>query len=163
VAEVTVSLGSNIDREPNLRRAIARLREVFGGLRLSPVYQTAAVGFSGDDFYNLVACFDSDESPQEVVALLKQIEDELGRERNLPKFSARSIDLDLLTYDQRVLDEPGLSIPRDEILKNAFVLKPLADLIGDAQHPITGKRYQQLWDEMTASADRIDRVPLDLD
>lgn len=162
MARVSISLGSNINPEHYIRRAVTALREQFGELIISPVYQTEAVGFDGEDFLNLVVCFDCSLDVQAVALSLKSIEDELGRDRSQPKFSARAIDLDLLTYDDLVVDEPGLQIPRHEILQNAFVLKPLSDICGDQKHPLAGSSYLQLWDEMEASAGRIDQVEMDL-
>jgi 2-amino-4-hydroxy-6-hydroxymethyldihydropteridine diphosphokinase len=153
---VTVSLGSNIDAENNIRRAVQALHRHYGELRISPVYQTEAVGFEGDDFLNLVVSFRSDEPVETLAAELKAIEDALGRDRSLPKFSSRSIDLDLLTYGDRVQDEGGVQIPRDEILKNAFVLKPLADIHGDMKHPVTGKTLAEHWRRMAPEAARIE-------
>ncbi len=163
MAQICVSLGSNIDRERHIRQALALLQQRYGDLTISPVYQTASVGFEGEDFLNLVVKFNSNEAVKEVVQALKQIEDHMGRDRSLPKFSARSIDLDLLTYDKLVVDEDGVQIPRREILKNAFVLKPLSDIMGDDQHPEVGKTYAQLWDEMKGSADRIENITFSLE
>ncbi len=157
---VTVSIGSNIDAERNIRAAVRALGERFGALMISPVYQTEAVGFEGDDFLNLVVSFHSDEPIRAVSAALKAIEDAQGRDRSQPKFSARSIDLDLLTYGAAVLDEPGLQVPRDEILKNAFVLKPLADIHGDLRHPVTGTRLAEHWRQMAPEAARIEPYEL---
>lgn len=162
MARVSISLGSNINAEQNIRLAVKALREHFGQLDISPVYQTAAVGFEGDDFLNLVVCFDSEGDVFEVAARLKLIEDELGRDRSQPRFSARSIDLDLLTFDDLVMDERGVQIPRHEILQNAFVLKPLSDICAELRHPLLECSYRQLWDEMQPSSDRIEQIELDL-
>ena len=145
MAQVFVSIGSNIDREVNIRRAVEGLRDTFGDLRLSPVYESRAVGFSGDDFFNLVAAFVTDRPVEEVVGVLRSIEDRLGRDRHQPRFSSRTIDLDLLTYDQLILDTPGLKLPREELIENAFILKPMADLAGEDIHPLAGQSYAQLW------------------
>lgn len=163
MAQICVSLGSNVDSESNIRQAIALLRQRYGKLIISPVYQTAAVGFEGDDFLNLVVKFSSSDALNEIAQTLKQIEDSMGRDRSLPRFSARSIDLDLLTYDNHVVDENGVQIPRREILKNAFVLKPLSDIAGDEVHPEVGKTYTELWDEMKNSADRIENIAFNLE
>ncbi len=162
MAQVSVSLGSNIDRERNIRRAIALLQQHYGELIISPVYQTASVGFEGDDFLNLVVLFSASDEVSDIVRALKQIEDSMGRDRSLPRFSARSIDLDLLTYDSQVIDENGVQIPRHEILKNAFVLKPLSDIMGNERHPVVGKTYNELWNEMKDSADRIENIAFHL-
>lgn len=160
---VTVSLGSNIEAEKNIKMAVTELRKQFVELMLSPVYQSAAVGFDGEDFLNLVVSFTTHEPVHGVAALLKNIEDRLGRDCCQPKFSARSIDLDLLTYDDLVMDQPGVQIPRNEILKNAFVLKPLSDILPTQQHPQLEKTYYQLWLEMQHHAGRIELYKLDFE
>lgn len=161
MAHVSISLGSNINREHNLRLAIKALREHYGDINISPVYETEAVGFDGEDFLNLVVCFDSNESVSQIVKQLKAIEDGIGRDRSQPKFSARTIDLDLLTYDDRVIDDENIQIPRHEIVQNAFVLKPLSDVMGQEQHPLKQKTYAELWREMARTAGRIDLYELD--
>lgn len=162
MARVSVSLGSNIDSERNIRRALELLQQRYGELTISPVYQTAAVGFEGNDFLNLAVLFSAQDEVNEIVRSLKQIEDRMGRDRSLPRFSARSIDLDLLTYDSQVIDQDGVQIPRHEILRNAFVLKPLSDIMGEEEHPVVGKTYNELWEEMKNSADRIENITFHL-
>lgn len=142
---VYVSIGSNIDRERNIRGGVAALRERFGGLRLSTVYESEAVGFQGDPFFNLVASFETEVGPDAVVAALRAIEDRFGRVRSGPRFSSRTLDIDLLLYGDAVFDEPVV-IPRKEITRNAFVLLPLAELAPDAVHPTVGKTYAAMWD-----------------
>lgn len=159
---VYVGLGSNIDRENRLRQAIGALRLRFGELSLSPVYNSAAVGFDGHDFLNLVAGFDTEFEVAQVAAMFREIENELGRDRSLPKFSSRSIDLDILTYGDMILELPGIRIPRPEILENAFVLKPLQDLAPDTLHPEQGETYAVLWQRMAPTAPRLDLFPLEL-
>lgn len=159
--QVYVSLGSNVDRETRLRQAVAGLREVFGEVELSPVYDSAAVGFDGHDFLNLVAGFDTEQTLEQVAAIFRDIENRLGRDRSLPKFASRSIDLDILTYGDLVVDLPGLRIPREEILENAYVLKPLQDLAPQRRHPETGQTYAELWRQMAPGAPRLDLYSLD--
>ena len=143
-ARVYVGLGSNVDRETRLRQAVAELRERFGELELSPVYNSAAVGFDGYDFLNLVAGFDTELEVKRVAASFREIENQLGRDGSLPKFASRSIDLDILAYDDLILDLPGIRIPRPEILENAFVLRPLQDLAPDSVHPEINETYAVL-------------------
>jgi len=157
MSEVYTSLGSNVDREKNIPRA------AFGPLRLSPVYQSAAVGFDGEDFLNLVVGFDTDRTVGEVVAELHRIEDELGRDRNQSRYSPRPIDIDILIYGGLIMDESGIRVPREEILESAYVLKPLRDLIPGHRHPLEGRSYQDLWKEMSPNAPRLDVVELMLD
>jgi 2-amino-4-hydroxy-6-hydroxymethyldihydropteridine diphosphokinase len=161
-APVYISIGSNVDPQDNIRIAINAMHEVFGNLRLSPIYQSAAVGFEGDDFLNLVAGFDTEKPVEQVFDEARQIENKQGRDRTQPRFSARSIDLDILLYDSQVINLPGLSIPRHEILQSAHVLKPLQDLIPDTRHPVTGESYADLWRKLSISAPRLDVVEIDL-
>jgi 2-amino-4-hydroxy-6-hydroxymethyldihydropteridine diphosphokinase len=161
-ARVYVGLGSNVDRETRLRQAVAELRQRFGKLELSPVYNSAAVGFDGYDFLNLVAGFDTEFEVERVAASFHDIENQLGRDRGLPKFASRSIDLDILVYDDVILDLPGIRIPRPEILENAFVLRPLQDLAPNSAHPEVNETYAVLWQRMAPSAPRLDVFPLEL-
>jgi 2-amino-4-hydroxy-6-hydroxymethyldihydropteridine diphosphokinase len=131
-------------------------------VELSPVYDSAAVGFDGFDFLNLVVGLDTELGVEAVNAVFRDIENQLGRDRSLPKFASRSIDLDILTYDDLVLNTSGIRVPRPEILENAFVLKPLQDLAPDTPHPENGETYAVLWQRMAPTAPRLDLFPLDL-
>jgi len=162
-ATVYVGLGSNVDREKNILFGIREMRRVFGRLELSPVYESEAVGFDGGDFLNLVISFKTVKPVRDVVLALRAIEDRLGRDRSLPRFSHRSIDLDILTYDDLQIDEPGLQIPRKEILENAFVLRPLQDIAAGTLHPVLRQSYAELWAGMEpgAIATRVFKLALD--
>ncbi len=161
-SRVAVSLGSNSNAEANIKRAVKVLREKYGELTLSPVYQTASVGFKGDDFLNLVASFFTAEGVTNIVQTLKSIEQAMGRVESQAKYSSRTIDLDLLIVDDQIMNQDGVQIPRHEILHNAFVLKPLTDIHGELNHPVVNKKYAQLWQEMQPEADRIEVYDLDL-
>jgi 2-amino-4-hydroxy-6-hydroxymethyldihydropteridine diphosphokinase len=147
MTRVYISIGSNIEREKHVRSALDRLHEWFGDLRLSPVYESEAVGFVGESFLNLVVGVDTGLSVGELSVRFKQLEADNGRRRGIdvPKFSGRTLDLDILTYDDQVGQVDGVELPRGEILKNAFVLKPLADIAPEECHPVCGKTYLQLW------------------
>ncbi len=163
MAWVYISLGSNIDREANTRAGVAALREAFGDCLLSSVYESEAVGFEGDVFYNMVVAFQTDRDVHEVADILHRIENEHGRNRNSPKFSSRTLDLDLLLYDDLIVDEKGLQIPRDEILKYAFVLWPLAEVAPDLKHPQLDKTYGMLWFEFDKSRENLKPVVFNFD
>lgn len=158
---VWVSIGSNIEREQNVRASIDALREAFGRLVLSPVYETPAEGFDGDPFYNLVAGFATDLTPEQLHAALRDIENRNGRARGAEKFSARTLDIDALTYGNAQVDAAGKQLPRDEIERYAFVLKPLADVAPDEIHPPSGKTYRQLWESFDQSSEAMQVVPMD--
>jgi 2-amino-4-hydroxy-6-hydroxymethyldihydropteridine diphosphokinase len=145
MAKAYLSLGSNLDPEANLRSGIAALRERFGSVVLSPVYRTRAVGFDGAEFLNAAAIIDTDLDPHALNAWLHAVEDAHGRDRSGPRFGDRTLDIDIVLFDDRVLEGLGnLRIPRPE-LRHAFVLKPLADVAPDVCEPLSGKSLAQLW------------------
>ncbi len=158
-----LSLGSNIDRAANLRAAVTALGERFGPLVLSPVYESEAVGFAGDPFYNMVVGLDSDLPVTELAAFLRALEQRRGRRRDGGRFAPRTLDLDLLLYGDAVLEEGGIRLPRAEILEYAFVLRPLADVAGEARHPVDGRRYRELWAAFDRPEQRLWPVDLDFD
>jgi 2-amino-4-hydroxy-6-hydroxymethyldihydropteridine diphosphokinase len=161
---VFVGVGSNINRETNIRSGLRALRDLFGDLRVSTIYQTAAVGFEGDDFYNLVVSFDSEEPIRRVAAMLREIEFAHGRRPVETRYSSRTLDLDLLLYGTEIVHETGLNVPREDITRYDFVLGPLVELAPDLCHPETGERLAQLWkarEESAAAMHRVDMAELD--
>lgn len=145
MARVFVSIGSNVNPVSHVEGALASLEARFGPLTLSPVYESRAVGFDGGNFLNLVAAFDSDEPAAAVRQALREVEDAAGRRRDGARFTDRTLDLDLLLYGSEVLNEPGLELPRPEILHHAFVLRPLADIAPDMVCPGVGRTFGELW------------------
>jgi 2-amino-4-hydroxy-6-hydroxymethyldihydropteridine diphosphokinase len=163
VARIYISLGSNIDRDQNTRAGIEALRRRFGELELSSVYESEAVGFEGDAFYNMVIACEVEEDVHSVNQALAEIEDTHGRDRSGPRFSSRTLDLDLLLYNDLVLDENGLKLPREEILKNAFVLWPLAEIAPQLVHPVAGRTYAELWADFDKSRESLAPIDYDFD
>jgi 2-amino-4-hydroxy-6-hydroxymethyldihydropteridine diphosphokinase len=145
MATVFVSIGSNIEKQKHIKVCLQELAAQFSDLVLSPIYESEAVGFKGDTFYNLVAKFKTDLAVGLLSKTLKAIEDKYGRDRSGPKFSGRTLDIDILTYDDLVGDIDGVQLPRDEITKNAFVLLPLVDIAPDEMHPEQQVSYARLW------------------
>jgi 2-amino-4-hydroxy-6-hydroxymethyldihydropteridine diphosphokinase len=152
MARIYIGLGSNIDPEHNIASGLSALMEHFGRLTMSATYATEPVGFEGDEFYNLVVGCNSNDDVNVVVEVLKRIESSHGRKHNEPKYSSRMLDLDLLTFDDLVLQNEKISIPRVDISKYAFVLKPLAQIAPDTRHPETGVTYKVMWDRFANSA-----------
>ncbi len=144
-----LGIGSNVDVEKNIAVGVAALREEFGAVDFSPVYRSAAVGFSGDDFINLAARISTSLQPLALKDFLNTLEDRHGRRRDVAKFSDRTLDIDILLYDDLYLHFPGLVLPRPEILHYAHVLKPLADLAPDLLHPVSRIPMSDLWDSFS--------------
>jgi 2-amino-4-hydroxy-6-hydroxymethyldihydropteridine diphosphokinase len=146
MATAWLGIGSNVNASANIRAGIGDLEATFAKVALSPVYASKAVGFSGDDFINLAARVETTMSPLELRDYLRDLEDRRGRKRDVPKFSDRSLDIDVLLYDDLVVYSPKLEIPRYEILQFAHVLKPLADLDPELVHPSERRTMAELWD-----------------
>lgn len=158
---LVLSIGSNINAATNLRRAHKALLAQFGNMQCSTVYESEAVGFAGDNFLNLVAVIVTDMPLSDIAGSLKQIEDDLGRDRQQPKFSGRTIDIDVLTYGDANGQDCGMELPRAEITCNAFVLQPLAELLPEQMHQPTGQTYAQLWQGFDKSKQNLWPVPFD--
>jgi 2-amino-4-hydroxy-6-hydroxymethyldihydropteridine diphosphokinase len=151
MARIWISLGSNIEREHNIRSALSSLAAQFDHLIHSSLYESDAVGFDGPGFYNMVVGCDSAEDVLTTAKILKRIEVEHGRTWHCQKFSPRTLDLDLILYDDLILDQEHLKLPRKDILEYAFVLEPLAEIAPYLRHPITHQSYSKLWAEFDKS------------
>ncbi len=154
-----LSLGSNLEPEKNLRAALAELRAKFGEIIVSPVYRFAAVGFEGPEFLNLAVGIDTELDPLALNDWLHALEDRHSRRRDAPRFSSRTLDVDIVFYGDLVMNGPGhLELPRSD-LRHTFVLKPLVDIAPQAVHPVLGKTLAQLWDEHAARDMLVERAP----
>ncbi len=161
MSTVYLSLGSNLEPADNLRKAVAALRERFGEVLLSPLYRTAAVGFDGPDFLNAAARIHTDLDPEPLNDWLHALEARQGRRRDGPRFSSRPLDIDIVLYDERVMTGPGhLELPRRELVEQAFVLKPMADIAPDLVHPVAHRTLAQLWQAFPTPDPPLHPVPL---
>ena len=158
MATVYISLGSNIDREKYVKQGINALTHFFGELTLSRLYESEAVGFKGTPFYNMVISLTTSLTIIEVSEQLRAIEYANGRSKNAKKFSPRTLDLDILLYDDLILEHPA-QIPRHEITTNAFVLWPLSEIAPALKHPILQKTYQELWQGFNKKSQQLKPVP----
>lgn len=158
---IYLSLGSNVDRRKNIVAALDALAELFGELQISSVYESKSVGFDGSNFFNLVVGANTVLSIVELSETLKRIEDNNGRKRNGPKFSPRTLDIDILTYGDFVGVENDIELPRAEITKNAFVLLPLAEIASDVLHPQLQKTYSDLWQDYDQASQSLWSIDFD--
>jgi 2-amino-4-hydroxy-6-hydroxymethyldihydropteridine diphosphokinase len=161
--DVYVGVGSNIEPEVELRSGVEALRTEFGELQVSSVYRSAALGFDGDDFLNVVVRFQTLLAPDAVEARLDTIENSGGRGRNGGRFAPRALDCDLLMYGARI--DARCRLPRDDVLHYPFVLGPLAEITPRLRHPLDGITIEEHWEQRRAAAQLqricgIDDLPL---
>ncbi len=149
---VALSLGSNIQPATNIKACLDVLLLSYSNLSLSSVFESEAVGFEGDNFLNMVVAFDTEESLEEIITRLKKIEDDCGRDRSQPRFSGRTLDIDVLLYGDKTGRHANIDLPRAEIIENAFVLWPLSQLAGERQHPVLKQSFKQLWEAYDKSS-----------
>jgi len=155
-----VAAGSNVDPVVNLRKALDLLAARYESLRVSPAYRNAAVGFTGDDFVNLVVGIATAQPVRELLGALHAVEEVCGRARLHPKWAPRAMDLDVLVYGDLVVDEPDLKLPRPDLVRRAYMLKPLVDLAPELRHPTLGTTMRELWRGVEATAPVL--MPIDL-
>jgi len=153
-----ISIGSNINKDVHIPASLRALEQAFGKLTVSSIYESEAVGFTGDVFYNLVVGFDSDLEVKAVAKQLRQIELDNGRTPDSRKFAARTLDLDLILYGELIVNDGRLQIPRDEIEHYAFVLEPLAEIAPALKHPVNHISYAELWQQFDKTDLRQKRV-----
>jgi 2-amino-4-hydroxy-6-hydroxymethyldihydropteridine diphosphokinase len=138
-----VGIGSNIDKHNNIEQAIQALSQLGDNLRLSPIYESPALGFEGNTFFNLVAEITTSLSLTDFSRQLRAIEINGGRELHAQKFQNRTIDLDIILFgDQIHVEAP--KVPRDDIYHYPFVIQPLCDLCPDLIVPNDGRTVQQI-------------------
>jgi 2-amino-4-hydroxy-6-hydroxymethyldihydropteridine diphosphokinase len=158
MAQIYVSIGSNIQPAENIRSCIAALSTLYPDLAVSSVYKSKSIGFDGEDFYNLVAGFESDKDIYTIIEQMKEIETLHNRARKSHRFTSRTLDIDLLLYGDMVMSTWEFNVPRDEIMQYAFVLCPLAEIAGDEIHPVTGATYQLMWQKFTDKSQQLSRL-----
>ena len=120
-----LSLGSNINAQANIDFALEELEKVLSSTQYSSTHQTTAEGFEGDDFLNLIFAGETELSFEDLNKKLKKIEDDSGRERDVPKFSARTLDIDIVLQ----INEDEILFESDEVSKYSFVSEPLKEII----------------------------------
>ena len=156
---VYVAAGSNVEPERHLALAVAQLAQEFPGARSSPWYRNRAVGFEGADFINLVVGFTTSLPVRAVLERLHAIEARCGRARDARRWAPRTMDLDVLLYGDLVCDEPGLRLPRPDLLRRAYMLGPLAALAPEVSHPTAQLTIGELWQRFDRCAHPLERLP----
>ena len=154
MTQVVLSLGSNIDREKNIRFAVNEIARQFGDLEISPVYETQSIGFQGKPFFNLVVGYFCGDSLENIRNGMRAIESSAGRVRGRKSFDNRILDIDVLLYGDRILHSE-YNIPRDEIEKYAYVLKPLSELFPEMVHPVTGISFKAMSDDFDSTGQNL--------
>lgn len=149
ITQCYIGIGSNIDRETNIRNGLIELKSRYGDLQVSPVYECEALGFEGDEFYNLVVGLKTGLAIDDLVFQLREIEYQFGRKRKETRYSSRTLDIDLLLYGDLISEKRH--VPRSDIIEFGFVLKPLCDIAPELKHPITGESMRHLWEKFDAS------------
>jgi 2-amino-4-hydroxy-6-hydroxymethyldihydropteridine diphosphokinase len=147
-----------VEREKHIPEALNELDALFGPLNVSSVYESEAIGFEGDPFYNLALEFQSDVPAGEIARMLRSIEFAHGRAADCRKFEARTLDIDLVLYGDYVGEDSSLRLPREEAIQVAYMLEPLAEIAPEFIHPVKGLNFARLWEEFDKSQLRQKRV-----
>lgn len=154
-----LSLGSNVgDRTDNLKNVINSIENLVGKVnKISKFYENPAIGFDGDNFVNICVEVVTHLSPNELLNSLLKIENEYGRKRlKSGEYSSRIIDIDIIFYEDLIINQNGLVIPHPRMQSRHFVLTPMCDLNPDFIHPISGLKISQLIDEIEIRNDMVD-------
>ena len=149
MVQAYVGIGSNIDKAENISGCLSHLKNLFGEIKISPIYQSEPVGLKGDDFYNLVVRFETSYDIDVLETKLREIEYYFGRQRNQPPHTSRTLDIDLLLFGNLISEEHN--VPRNDIIKYGFVLKPLCDIEPNLIHPTKGEKIRILWEKFDCS------------
>jgi 2-amino-4-hydroxy-6-hydroxymethyldihydropteridine diphosphokinase len=163
MSHVYVAIGSNVDPGLNVTKAAAELKRLFPDARFSSWYKNQAVGFEGDDFVNGVVGFTTDLALHAVIEQLHAVEALCGRPRNAPRWAPRAMDLDVLLYDNVVCAEPGMTLPRPDLLKRPYMLGPLAEIAPEVVHPTASLTIGELWKRFDRGSHAMTRIDLPTD
>ena len=154
---ITISLGSNIEPQLNLEKAINEIAKFAALEKTSKIYKSKSMGFEGNDFLNQVILCEVKVDLEETYCKLKKIEKEMGRVKNVNKFSDRLIDLDLLTFNDEI-SEGKITLPHNDILKYSFVLVPFAEIYPEFVHPVNQKSIETLLKEKNSFLSEVEKI-----
>ena len=159
---VFVAAGSNVEPEKNLARACAEIAHTWPDAYFSRAYRNVAVGFEGPDFINLVIGFSAAQPLHSVIEKLRGIETNCGRPRYAPKWASRTMDLDVLLFDDLVEKTSDYTLTRPDLLKRPYMLGPLAEIAPDIVHPTEHRTIGELWAAFDGNGHRMTPVHIDL-
>jgi 2-amino-4-hydroxy-6-hydroxymethyldihydropteridine diphosphokinase len=145
-----LGLGTNLgDREENLKKAIENITAFAGEvMSFSQIYETEPWGFRSEDhFFNMVIHIKTSLKPVDLLKHLLKIEIQMGRVRGTEKYSSRIIDIDILLYENEIINKPYLKVPHPMIPERKFVLVPLCDIAPEKIHPVLKKTFAVLLKE----------------
>lgn len=154
---IYLGIGSNIDPRKNLPFALMELEKRFDIIEKSSVYRSKAFGFDGDEFLNMVVALISELTPIEIHAQLEDIQRAAARQREARGYISRTLDIDLLLYDDLLINEPPIRLPRPDVLRFSFVLGPMAEIAPELRHPETHQSYRDHWDKFDVAGHPITR------
>ena len=154
---ITIRLGSNIEPQLNLEKAIQEIAKFAALKKTSKIYKSKSMGFEGNDFLNQVILCEVKVDLEETYCKLKKIEKEMGRVKNVNKFSDRLIDLDLLTFNDEI-SEGKITLPHKDILKYSFVLVPFAEIYPEFVHPVNQKSIEKLLKEKNSFLSEVEKI-----
>ena len=154
---ITISLGSNIEPQLNLEKDIHEIAKFAALKKTSKIYKSKSMGFEGNDFLNQVILCEVKVDLEETYRKLKKIEKEMGRVKNVNKFSDRLIDLDLLTFNDEI-SEGKITLPHKDILKYSFVLVPFAEIYPEFVHPVNQKSIETLLKEKNSFLSEVEKI-----
>jgi 2-amino-4-hydroxy-6-hydroxymethyldihydropteridine diphosphokinase len=141
-----VGIGSNIDKRRHVELAVKALQKLDSTLRFSTIYESPALGFSGDSFFNLIVEMKTSLTLKAFFQQLREIENQLGRSENAQKLQDRTIDLDIILFGELVNDSAP-KVPREDIYKYPFVIQPLYELCPELVIPDDGRTVSQIWQQ----------------
>jgi len=146
MSKIYLSIGSNKgNRYSQIKEALNLIREDIGGITsISKIYETKSWGFESENFLNLCIAINSKLSPDKLLFYINSIEKKIGRKRDSQKMKAREIDIDIIFYSNRIVNQKELIIPHPSLELRNFVLVPLNDIASDFIHPILSKSVKEL-------------------
>ena len=146
MSKIYLSIGSNKgNRYSQIKEALKLIREDLGEIiSISKIYETKSWGFESEKFLNLCIAIKSELSPDKLLFSINSIEEKIGRKRDLKKVNAREIDIDIIFYSNKIVNQEELIIPHPRLELRNFVLVPLSEIASDFVHPILLKSVKEL-------------------